>query len=96
MYTGVLPCLLAYLRSVSAAARAAEAHPPEANPNPNPTPNPDSNPKPNPKLDPNQEAVLNLYIGKLKPLLTQDKWMPAAVRRAIHEAADELWADVML
>ena len=43
-----------------------------------------------------QEAVLNLYIGKLKPLLTQDKWMPAAVRRAIHEAADELWADVML
>ena len=40
--------------------------------------------------------MLNLYIGKLKPLLTQDKWMPAAVRRAIHEAADELWADVML
>lgn len=27
-----------------------------------------------------QEAVLNLYIGKLKPLLTQDKWMPPAVR----------------
>ena len=28
-----------------------------------------------------QEAVLNLYIGKLKPLLTTDKWMPPAVSK---------------
>ena len=42
------------------------------------------------------QPVTDVAIGKLKPLLTQDKWMPAAVRRAIHEAADELWADVML
>ena len=38
-----------------------------------------------------QEAVLNLYISKLKPQLTTDKWMPGGVRRAMHEACDELW-----
>ena len=59
VYTGVLPCLLAYLRSVSAAARAAEARPPEThpNPNPNPTPNPNPNPKPNPKPNPNRARL---------------------------------------
>ena len=42
------------------------------------------------------EAVQSLYIGKIKPALTTDKRMPAWIRRILHDAADELWANVMV
>ena len=48
--------------------------------NPSPNPNPNPIPNPNPYPYPNPNP---------NPI-------PYQVRRAIHEAADELWADVML
>ena len=43
-----------------------------------------------------QITVQNLYLYRVKPGLTKDKQMPGFVRWAIHEVADELWANVML
>ena len=64
VYAGVLPCLLAYLRSVSAAARAAEANP-NHNPPPNPNPNPKPNPKPNPDRNPDLSQAYRLLTSDL-------------------------------
>ena len=37
------------------------------------------------------------YVEKIKPQLTEsDKHMPMSVRRAVHEVADEFWAELSL